>query len=155
MALQSDYVCPVWWGVFFMYRIFFQVMVCFLSLWAVQARADSSRMLTDGMTKITLNKDGVRYSLTFIPPSPTPAGEPPLLNTAIVFKLENVGYPSLETQGQVLGQLLDQLNTKIPLPPEFHVFFGDTKETLGSVDKRSSQTGLDVIQRWSLRRPVD
>nr|WP_231748150.1 MULTISPECIES: DUF1349 domain-containing protein [unclassified Gluconobacter] len=25
----------------------------------------------------------------------------------------------------------------------------------GSVDKRSSQTGLDVIQSWSLRRPVD
>ena len=29
------------------------------------------------------------------------------------------------------------------------------KSCLGSVDKRSFQTGLDVIQRWSLRRPVD
>lgn len=26
---------------------------------------------------------------------------------------------------------------------------------LGSVDKRSFQTGLDVIQRWPLRRPVN
>ena len=26
---------------------------------------------------------------------------------------------------------------------------------LGFVDKRSSQTGLDVIQSWSLRRPMN
>lgn len=31
----------------------------------------------------------------------------------------------------------------------------DDRRVLGSVDKRSSQTGLDVIQSWSLQRPVD
>ncbi len=30
-----------------------------------------------------------------------------------------------------------------------------TLQTLGSVDKRPFQTGLDVIEHWSLRRPVD
>lgn len=78
-----------------------------------------------------------------------------LANTAI-FHLHGQGYglkllnTDKETQehAQKLRPLLED-------SVQNHVTVIAGYSGLGSVDKRSFQTGLDVIQRWSLRRPVD